>query len=48
MPLPAARALCCICLRQDAATIANGITLRALEPRVIDSSLEPASKNVDF
>jgi len=34
MPLPAARALCCICLRQDAAVIANGIALRAHEPRL--------------
>jgi hypothetical protein len=34
MPLPAARALCCISLRQDAAAIANGIALRALEPRL--------------
>jgi len=34
MPLPSARALCCIYLRQDAASIANGIALRALEPRL--------------
>jgi len=34
VPLPAARALCCICLRQDAAAIANGIGLRAIEPRL--------------
>ena len=34
MPLPAARAFCYICLRQDAAAIANGIALRDLEPRL--------------
>jgi len=34
MPLPSARALCCICLRQDAAAIANGIALWALKPRL--------------
>jgi len=34
LPLPAARALNCICLWQDAAAIANGIALRALEQRL--------------
>ena len=46
MPLPAALALCCICLRQDAASIANGIALRAHEPGISQENGKQAAKVV--